>query len=171
MHSVQGRRQARSGRASPSPSPWRPTTTRRPCEMRAGGLLEPLHIASPAPRPSLRSSAHSTRAPHPCGPLRARADCLIRRRPGGEYELHELHTTTSCQTVVRPARCPALSQRAFCLACNWVQPLLRACSPAAPSVLAPRVCGARATPLNHPLSRSDTSGALWPKLARALCLH
>ena len=30
---------------------------------------------------------------------------------------------------------------------------------------------AASTPRNHPLSRPDTSGALWPKLARALCLH
>jgi len=96
--------------------------------------------ARSAPFPALLCPQRA-RAPHPRGPLRARADCLMRRRPGSDYELHELHTSTACQTVVRPARCPALAQRAFCLACNWVQPLLRACSPAGlPPAFSRRVC-------------------------------
>jgi hypothetical protein len=34
--------------------------------------------------------------------------------------------------MVRPARCPALAQRAFCLACNRVQPLPRCLQPSCP---------------------------------------
>ena len=134
---VQGRR-ARSGARLSSPSSWRPTTTRRPSEVRAGGLLEPPHIACRPLRALPRAPLPTARrAPHPRGPLRACADLLTRRRPFGRTTSSPLSSfdVIANHRAPSPLPCP----RAACLLPR-VQPALPPCLQTSCPAFSRRVC-------------------------------